>query len=100
MDLTIFNDYLVFVIVGICCGVGFIIKTSFPKVDNKYIPLILAVLGIILNFWIAISASKPITPDVVFAGMFSGLSSTGLHQAFKNLIFKDKNLNEQEGLND
>ena len=43
-------------------------------------------IGIILNIWI----NKSITPDILLAGMFSGLASTGLHQAFKQLIGGDK----------
>lgn len=83
MDLTFLNDYLVLVIVGICVCIGYIIKSSFPKISNQYIPLIMAVLGVILNVWI----SHQITPEILLAGMFSGLASTGLHQLFKALIF-------------
>lgn len=82
MDLTFFNDYLVLVVLGICLCVGYVLKNSFPKLDNKYIPLIMAVLGVMLNIWIA----RVISPDVILGGMFSGLSSTGLHQIFVNLI--------------
>lgn len=82
MDLTFLNDYVVLVIVGICVCVGYVIKTSVPKLDNKYIPLIMAVLGVVLNIWIV----KAISPDVLLGGMFSGLASTGLHQVFKSLI--------------
>lgn len=85
MDLTFLNDYVVLVIVGICVCVGYVIKTSVPKLDNKYIPLIVAVLGVVLNIWIV----KAISPDVLLGGMFSGLASTGLHQVFKNLITKE-----------
>ncbi|WP_297131630.1 phage holin family protein [Terrisporobacter sp.] len=82
MDLTFLNDYVVLVIVGICVCIGYILKNSFPKLDNKYIPLIMAILGVILNIWIA----KTITPEILLAGMFSGLASTGLHQVFVNLM--------------
>lgn len=85
MDLTFLNDYVVLVIVGICVCVGYVLKNSFPSLDNKYIPLIMAVLGVVLNVWIV----KAISPDVLLGGMFSGLSSTGLHQAYTNLINKD-----------
>ena len=85
MDLTFLNDYVVLVIVGICVCVGYVLKNSFPSLDNKYIPLIMAVLGVVLNVWIV----KAISPDVLLGGMFSGLASTGLHQAFKLLINKD-----------
>ena len=86
MDITFLNDYVVLVVVGICLCIGYVLKNSFPKLDNKYIPLIMAILGVVLNVWIA----KEITPYILLAGMISGLSSTGLHQAFKNIIGGDK----------
>lgn len=82
MDLSFLDNYVVLVIVGICVCVGYVLKNSFPKLDNKYIPLVMAILGISLNIWIV----RTISPDVILGGMFSGLSSTGLHQVFKNLI--------------
>ncbi|MEW9079807.1 phage holin family protein [Terrisporobacter glycolicus] len=85
MDLTFLNDYVVLVIVGICVCVGYVLKNSFPSLDNKYIPLIMAVLGVVLNVWIV----KIISPDVILGGMFSGLASTGLHQLFVKLINKE-----------
>ena len=84
MDITFLNDYVVLVVVGICLCIGYVLKNSFPKLDNKYIPLIMAILGVVLNVWIA----KKITPDILLAGMISGLSSTGLHQSFKQMLDK------------
>ena len=86
MDITFLNDYVVLVVVGICLCIGYVLKNSFPKLDNKYIPLIMAILGVVLNVWIA----KGISPDILLGGMFSGLASTGLHQLFKNIIGGDK----------
>ena len=82
LDLTFLMDYAVPVIVGICLCVGYVIKTSFPKVDNKYIPFVMAVLGCVLNVWIM----SGITPEILLGGMFSGLASTGLHQLFVTTI--------------
>lgn len=82
LDLNVLNDYLVIVVVGICLCVGYVIKVSFTKIDNKYIPCIMALLGCSLNIWIA----GGISPDVILGGLFSGLASTGLHQVFVNLI--------------
>lgn len=81
-DLSFLIEYAIPVIVGICLCVGYVIKTSIPKIDNKYIPLIMAILGLILNVWINLN----ITPEIMLGGMFSGLVSTGLHQVYKNLI--------------
>ena len=49
MDITFLNDYVVLVVVGICLCTGYVLKNSFPKLDNKYIPLIMAILGVVLN---------------------------------------------------
>ena len=84
MDITFLNDYVVLVVVGICLCIGYVLKNSFPSIKNKYIPLIMVTIGIILNIWI----NKSITPDILLAGMFSGLSSTGLHQSFKQMLDK------------
>lgn len=80
------NDYVILLILGICLCVGYVIKTSIPKLDNKYIPLIMAVLGVALNVWLNMSFS----PQILLGGLFSGLASTGLHQTFKQLIQKDE----------
>lgn len=81
MSLEFLKDYLVLVVVGICLCVGYIIK-HFTSADNKYIPLVLGVLGAALNVWVNMS----LTPDILLGGLFSGLSATGLHEMFKQLI--------------
>lgn len=82
MDLNFLNEFCIPVIVGICLCVGYVIKTSLPKVNNQYIPMIMALLGLVINVWI----NQSIDPSIVLGGLFSGLASTGLHQLFKNLI--------------
>ena len=82
MDITFLNEYFIPVIVGICLCVGYVIKTSVPKVDNSLIPMILSILGLLINIWI----NHDINPSIVLGGLFSGLASTGFHQMFKNLI--------------
>ena len=82
MDITFLNEYFIPVIVGICLCMGYVIKTSVPKVDNSLIPMILSILGLLINIWI----NHAINPPIVLGGLFSGLASTGLHQMFKNLI--------------
>ena len=82
MDITFLNEYFIPVIVGICLCVGYVIKTSIPKVHNSLIPMILSILGLLINIWL----NHTINPSIVLGGLFSGLASTGLHQMFKNLI--------------
>ena len=77
------NDYLVVLVVGVCLCVGYIIKNVVPSDKvNKFIPLIMAVLGVVLNVWIHTS----FTPEILLGGLISGLSSTGMHQTFKQFI--------------
>ena len=82
MDLTFLSEFCIPVIVGICVCVGYVIKTSIPTIPNRFIPLIMAVLGLLLNIWI----SHGVDANIILAGLFSGLSSTGLHQLFKTLV--------------
>lgn len=46
-DLNLLGSYLVLVVVGICVCVGYVIKTSFSFIDNKYIPCIMALYGVL-----------------------------------------------------
>jgi hypothetical protein len=81
--MEFFNDYMVLMVVGICMCVGYVLKNFVPSEKvNKFIPLIMAVLGIAINIWL----TGEFTPAVLLGGMFSGLASTGMHQAFKQLI--------------
>ena len=85
MDLTFLTEYAVPIIVGICLCFGYILKNviATDKI-NKFIPLIMGVTGIVINVWMNMS----FTPEILLAGVFSGLASTGLYEAFKNLINK------------
>lgn len=85
MDLSFLCNYIVFVVLGICLCIGYVIKYSLDLIPNKYIPLIMLIVGVIAN----IALNQAISAEIVLAGMFTGLSSTGLHQAFKNLLPKD-----------
>lgn len=86
MDLTVLMEYMSVVIVGICLCVGYILKHAVPSDKiNRFIPLIMGVLGLVLNLWLY---KFDFTPEVILGGLFSGLASTGLYEAFTNLIEK------------
>lgn len=85
MDLTFLNEFMMPVVLGICLCVGYVIKKWVKDVDNKYIPTIVAILGVVMASWIS---GWNITPQVVLSGMISGLSSTGFHQAIKQYLEK------------
>ena len=82
------NDYMLPIVVGICLCVGFIVKKWVRDVDNKYIPTIVAVLGVFIATWIS---GWNITPEVILSGLISGLASTGMHQVFKQFIENKEN---------
>lgn len=85
MDLNFITDLYIPIIVVACLLVGYIVKKWIADVDNKYIPTIVFILGAILGCVV----NHTITVEVIVAGAASGLASTGLHQAYKNLIDRE-----------
>lgn len=78
------NDYFVLIVVGICLCLGYVIKHAIPNERvNKFIPLIMAVVGVFLNVWLN---GFTFTPEILLGGLFSGLATTGLHQVFKQFV--------------
>ena len=94
MDLGVLNNYTVIVVMGLCLCVGYVIKNSLDFIKNKYIPLIMAVMGIVLNLincCAEIMATKgaelgPLVLQIVLSGAMSGLLSTGVYEAFRGII--------------
>ena len=85
MNLNFITEIYIPVIVVICLCVGYVYKKFFPT-DDKFIPLILFVLGAVLGCIV----NQEITVNSIAAGMVSGLGSVGLHQLFKQLIENGK----------
>lgn len=79
------NDFMMPIILGICLCIGYIVKKWIKDVDNKYIPTIVSVFGVMLAVWIS---DWTLTPNILLSGLISGLGSTGLHQLFKQYIEK------------
>ena len=79
------KDYIVLIVLGICLCVGFIIKNIIRSEKvNRFIPLIMGLLGVAVNAWINLS----FTPEIVLGGLVSGLASTGMYELFKQFIHK------------
>lgn len=82
MDIN-FENYLIPIIAvgGLC--IGYIMKKWLPT-DNKIIPTVLGILG-------ALAGLILFGPNLegFIKGMFSGLASVGLHQAFHQFIKVD-----------
>lgn len=84
MDLGFMNEYVVLVVLGICICVGYIIKESLDFIPNKYIPLVMGILGVVTN----VAINHGVDAEIILGGLASGLASTGLFEIYKNLIKK------------
>ena len=82
------GQYVIVLVMLICLAVGYIIKHSLNFIPNKYIPLILGALGVVINIWIS---KGTFTPEILLGGLASGLASTGAFEITKNMMPKDKN---------
>lgn len=87
IDLNTIQEHFVLVVVVACLVVGYIIKhaTFFKWVNNKDIPVVLAVVGGILN-----AVVSGLSVESVVYGAVMGLASTGFHQAFKKYVEKSE----------
>lgn len=81
LDFTQVTNYFVLVVLVACLVVGYILKTSFTSFPNKYIPTVLALIGMTLNL-----AVSGLSIESAVYGVVMGLASTGLHQAFTRFI--------------
>ena len=79
-----FENYFVLSVVLACLILGYIVKKWVNDVNNKYIPTIVTVFGMLLNL-----AVSGVSVESAIFGAFMGLASTGLHQAFKQYIEKE-----------
>lgn len=81
------NEYMMPVVLGICLCVGYIFKNLIPtNVVNRFIPAIVAVVGVFVAVW---ANAWVLTPETILEGLMSGLASTGLHQLFTQFINKN-----------
>ena len=80
--MEILGEYVVIIVVAICFAVGYVIKHSLDFIPNKYIPLIMAVLGTGLNIWLN---GGLFTPEILLGGLASGLASTGAFELVRNI---------------
>jgi hypothetical protein len=88
MDFNIVLEHFELIVLLACLVIGYIIKhASFlKKIKNNDIPVILAVFGAITN-----AVVNGVSVESIVYGAVMGLSSTGLHQAFKTFVEKKNN---------
>lgn len=86
MDLTFLLEYVNLITLGICLCLGYALKYAFRAFKNQYIPITMLAVGTLIN---VLTNLPNINAVVVLGGMISGLASTGLYEAMRNLIEKD-----------
>lgn len=85
MDLSFLSEFVVVITLAFCMGVGYVIKVSLDFIPNKYIPLIMAIIGVVFNVFVN---NGVIDPTIIVGGLVSGLASTGAYEMFRNFIEK------------
>ena len=80
--LLFLEQYAVFPIALLCFGLGYVIKHYISKIPNKFIPLILACVGLILNL---VFNDFAFTFKIIIEGIASGLVATGGYEAVRDL---------------
>ena len=83
-NLQFLGELYVPIVMAICLAVGYILKHWTNDEKHRIIPTVLAILGAVC----ACINAKSITLEVIAAGAITGLASTGVHQAFKQIIEK------------
>ena len=82
MDLSQLTEFISPIILILCAGIGYTIHSLHNKILNSFIPIILATLGVIAAVWSLGTFDLP----TVVTGLISGLASSGLYEAFKNML--------------
>lgn len=91
--MTELQQFISPAVVGICWLIGNTLKSSVPKLPNNYIPLALGLIGAIL-----MTVLNGFSGLNLIIGVVSGLSATGVHQAYKGILKneeKEKTHNEE-----
>lgn len=86
-DLSTISTMLMPTILILSLCVGYIIKNLIPNDSiNRFIPLIVGIVGLVAGVVSAITTGTPITLELVVGSILSGLSSTAVYEQFKNLM--------------
>ncbi len=80
------NDYIAVIALVAALCVGYVVKNVIPNKEiNRFVPAICALTGVIILLW---DAGWVATPQLVVAGMMSGIAASGLYDQFKMIIEK------------
>lgn len=93
MSMEFLEELIVPATMAICLCIGFIIK-KFDKIPNKWIPVILAVIGVAISLW---DNAGAINSGVILSGLVSGLAACGAYDTYKHFFGEEKVKVKSEG---
>lgn len=80
------NDYIAVIALVAALCVGYVVRNIITNTEvNRFIPAICAITGVVVLLW---DANWVATPQLVVAGMMSGIAASGLYDQFKMIIEK------------
>jgi len=82
MDLSLLTQYVSPLILIACSGICYSLHSLNNKILNSFLPIISGAIGIVAAVWYFNVFDFP----TVVTGMISGLASTGMYEAFKNML--------------
>lgn len=86
-DVSTISTMIMPIIIVLCLCVGYIVKNLIPNDSiNRFIPLIVGVVGVVASIISAITTGAPITLELVVSGLVSGLASCAVYDQFKHLL--------------
>lgn len=86
-DLSSISTMIMPTILVLSLCVGYIVKNLVPNDSvNRFIPLIVGVVGLVAGVVSAITTGTPVTLELIVGSLVSGLSSVAVYEQFKNLI--------------
>lgn len=85
MDLvgTGFENYIVPIIAVFCIIVGEVLKRAATKFPNNLIPMMLGIVGVVLNSWLN---GWAFDVNILVTGFVSGVAGTGIFEWAKHTI--------------
>ena len=101
IDVSTLQELINIPIVGVCFLCGFVIKNYISFISNRFIPLIMLFIGIVVSLLINTVGGELIRislTDIVSGGL-SGLASTGVYELIMNTFKIEKQSNKSEDEN-
>ena len=83
------SSYVVVPVVLVCCLIGYVIK-NYTKLNNRFIPACMLVIGILTNIVLALTNGKAVDVATIICGGVSGLASSGFYDLLIKSIFPKK----------